>query len=344
MQILQMLEFRDPMLLLLCLLAPLAYYLASQSQGYIKFSSLIKIQPSISQSLRQRLLFLPPIFFAIAVICLSFAASGPRAGIKNTRIKKEGIAIMMVMDTSGSMKALDLSDDKEETRLDVSKRVFEQFVTGDGSLSGRKNDAIGIVRFAGYADTTYPLTLDHSGLIGVARTLEIVTTQSEDGTAIGDALTLAISRISESKARSKIIILLTDGENTAGEENPLQAAELARSEGIKIYTIGAGSNGIAPIRLTDPFTGQSILQSMPVRIDEELLKEISSRTGGSYFRATSGDGLQKVYNAIDKLERTEMDQNLFRQYNEYYGSFLLLGLMFGCLGFLSDVTYFRRAP
>ena len=349
MNALTMLEFRDPLLLLLCMLAPLAYYLASKSQGYIKFSSLMglnnqqKSQP-LETSLRQRLLFVPPLLFSIAALSFAFAAAGPRAGVKNTRIKKEGISIMMVIDTSSSMLALDLSDDQEETRLDVVKRVFETFVMGKGALSGRKNDSIGIVRFAGYADTTYPLTLDHSGLIGVVRTLEIVSTQNEDGTAIGDALMLAISRISESKSHSKVIILLTDGENTAGEEDPLQAAKLARSEGVKIYTVGAGSNNIAPVRITDPFTGQSTLYSIPVRIDEDLLEEIAKITDGTYFRATNEDGLKQIYEAIDKLEKTEMEQTLYRQYNEYYSHFLLFGLLMCCAAFLGDATYFRRSP
>ena len=132
--------------------------------------------------------------------------------------------------------------------------------------------------------------------------------------------------------------------NTAGQESPLGAAELARAEGVKIYTVGAGSNNVAPIRVTDPFTGQSVLRSMPVRIDEDLLREIAQRTDGTYFRATSEEGLEEIYAAINKLEKTEMEQTLYRQYNEYYSSFLFLGLMMCCAAFVGDATYFRRAP
>jgi Ca-activated chloride channel family protein len=272
---------------------------------------------------------------------------GPRDGNRDSEVKKEGIAIMMAMDTSGSMQALDLDhnkDDREQNRLDVVKVVFEEFVLGNGDLSGRRNDSIGLIRFAGFADTACPLTLDHGNLVGVAKGIDIVKDQTEDGTAIGDGLALAVSRIKKSPARSKVIILLTDGVNNAGVERPLAAAELARTEGVKVYTIGAGTNGLAPVRVADPFTGRSVLRSMPVQIDEDTLKKIAEISGGLYFRATDYERLQEVYATIDQLERTELKQVLFRQYTEYFRHLLGFGLFFVLLGITLDATYFRRTP
>jgi Ca-activated chloride channel homolog len=338
------LEFREPVWLALSVLAPLVFHLARRSQGHLVFSSLGILPPS-APSIRQRLAWLPAALLFLSSVLFAIAAAGPRVGDRSTQVKKEGIAIMMVMDTSGSMRALDLSEPgEEETRLDVVKRVFEGFVLGDSSLPGRGNDSIGIIRFAGFADTSCPLTLDHGSLVGVSRSLSLVEDRSEDGTAIGDALALAVGRIKESPAASKVVLLLTDGVSNAGVETPLAAAELARTEGVKVYTIGAGTNGMAPVRVQDPFTGQSRLQAMPVQIDEETLKDIASRTEGRYFRATDYSSLTEVYSAIDRLERTEMNQKLFRQYSEYYLHSLGLALLLAMVGFAGDATYFRRSP
>ena len=339
------LEFREPNMLILLLLVPAIFYFSQRTQGNVIFSSL-QLLPN-TKSLRVRLAWLPSLFLSLAGASLVLAAIGPRIGDKDTEVKKEGIAIMMVMDTSGSMQALDLdnsNDDKEENRLDVVKKVFEDFVLGKEGLEGRSNDSIGLIRFAGYADTACPLTLDHGNLVGVSRTVDIVRNQNEDGTAIGDGLALAVSRIKKSPARSKVIILLTDGVNNAGVETPLAAAELARTEGVKVYTIGAGTNGMAPVRIQDPFSGRSVLRSIPVQIDEDSLQAIAKKTGGSYFRATDFERLQAVYSTIDALEKTELKQVLFRQYTEYYRHFVGLGLLLALVGLLLDSTYFRRTP
>jgi Ca-activated chloride channel family protein len=339
------LEFRDPSMVLFAILVPIVFVLARRSQGQIIFSAL-HIIPSV-RTLRTRLVWVPAFLLSVAALLLIFAAMGPRVGNRDSEVKKEGIAIMMAMDTSGSMQALDLDqneDDTEQNRLDVVKVVFEEFVLGNGDLSGRRNDSIGLIRFAGFADTACPLTLDHGNLVGVAKGVDIVTEQTEDGTAIGDGLALAVSRIKKSPARSKVIILLTDGVNNSGVESPLAAAELARTEGVKVYTIGAGTNGLAPVRVADPFSGRSVLRSMPVQIDEETLKKIAEISGGLYFRATDYDRLKEVYATIDRLEKTELKQVLFRQYTEYFRHLVGFGLLFALLGIFLDATYFRRTP
>ena len=302
------LEFREPIWLLLALLAPLVFVLSRRTQGHLIFSTHLALPP-VSRSWRQQFSWLPAVLFSLATLAFAVSAAGPRKGDKDTEQRREGIAIMMVVDTSGSMRALDLSSrSKEETRLDVVKTMFEQFVLGEGDLPGRRNDSIGLIRFAGFADTASPLTLDHSSLAGVARTIELVEEQAEDGTAIGDALALAVSRIQDSPAKSKVIILLTDGVNNKGLETPLGAAELAKTAGVKVYAIGAGDKGMAPVRVTDPFTGRSVLRSMPVDIDEDTLKEVANRTEGQYFRAYDKESLSKIYLEIDRLERTELRQ------------------------------------
>jgi Ca-activated chloride channel family protein len=338
------LEFREPWLLLAALLAVPVYLMARQAPGAIVFSS-FRALPQIGGSWRSRLSWLPDAFLALGTVSLGLALAGPRIGQRNSEVHREGIAIMMVIDISGSMQALDLStQDQELTRLDAVKAVFEEFVIGGDGLSGRPDDAVGIVTFARYADTACPLTLDHANLVGVARTLEIVTARSEDGTAIGDGLGLAVQRLRESKARSRIAVVLTDGVNNAGFESPLGAAELARSQGIKVYTIGAGTTGMAPVRVRDSFTGRSVLRSMAVEIDEITLREVADRTGGSYFRATDADALREVYQEIDHLERTRITEEHWRQYDEYYAACLALGLCLAAVGWLTRGTLFRRLP
>jgi Ca-activated chloride channel homolog len=338
------LEFREPIWLILIVLAPVVYFLGQRSKGVVLYSSLSLLQVQHT-SWRQKLVWLPSALFTMAAILLSISLSGPRIGNSDSIVKREGIAIMMIVDTSGSMRALDLSESgSEEDRLSVSKRIFEQFVLGDGTLPGRDSDSIGIIRFAGYADTACPLTLDHGSLVGVARSLEIVSNKNEDGTAIGDAVALAIGRLMETPARSKIAILLTDGVNNSGVESPLAAAELAKTEGVKVYTIGAGTNGMAPVRVQDPISGRSVLRGMPVQLDEETLKAISQRSGGKYFRATDFSSLKEVYKEIDALERTKLSQKMYRQYTEYYIPLLLTALILAIIGTIGNVTVFRRSP
>lgn len=344
-ELLEHIEFREPWFLLLGLLALPVFFLARRSPGRVVFSSLALL-PARAASWRTRLAWLPDAGLALAALCMTVALAGPRAARGESHIRREGIAIMMAMDISGSMRALDLADgDEEKTRLDAVKEVFRSFVAGQGDeLPGRLDDAIGLVSFAGFADTRCPLTLNHASLLEIAADLEIVTDRSEDGTAIGDGLGLAVERLREAKAKSKVIILLTDGVNNAGVESPQQAAELAKTLGIKVYTIGAGTNGMAPVRVPDPLSGKMVLRPMPVEIDEDTLRDIAERTGGRYFRAEDAAGLRDVYQQIDRLERTQITERRVRQYDELYRHVMALALIAAALSWLARVTLFRRLP
>jgi len=338
------LEFREPWLLLTALAAIPVFLLARRAPGRVQFSS-FRILPGQAGSWRTRLAWIPDALVALAAVALAVALAGPRIGEHFSRIEREGIAIMMVLDTSGSMAALDLSTEKRErTRLEAVQDVFEQFVVGGDGLPGRPDDAIGVVSFARFADTACPLTLDHTNVTAVALGLEIVTARSEDGTAIGDALGLAVERLRKSPARSRIAVLLTDGVNNAGLESPNAAAELARTQNVKVYTIGAGTTGVAPVRVRDPFSGREVLRSMPVEVDEATLKEIAKRTGGEYFRATDAEGLEAVYREIDRLERTKITEERSRQYREYFNLPLALGLALASVGWLGRGALFPRLP
>jgi Ca-activated chloride channel family protein len=252
--------------------------------------------------------------------------------------------MVLAVDVSGSMRALDLGrGGAEQTRLDAVKQVFERFVLGDGeALRGRRDDAIGLVSFAGFADTRSPVTLDHGNLVVAARQLELVTERSEDGTAIGDGLALAVERLRQHPARSKVAIVLTDGVETAGTLPARSAIDLAVEHGIKVYAIGAGTNGVAPVRVETEM-GSRLVQ-MPVEIDEALLREIAQRTGGEYFRATDGAGLERVYAAIDKLERSELVELQFTSFHEYYPYFVGAALILIALAFGLRGTVLRRLP
>lgn len=338
------LEFQQPWFLLLALLAGPVFWLAFRPGGRVVFSS-FRLLPARSASWRTHLAWLPAAMLALTTVAMAVALAGPRSAQSETRIKRKGISIMMVMDTSSSMLALDLSTPKEErTRLDAVKDVFVSFVKGGDGLPGRPDDSIGIVAFARYADTRCPLTLNHGSLLAIAEDLEITMDREEDGTAIGDGLGMAVERLRQAKTESKIAILLTDGVNNAGMESPLSAADLAKTLGIKVYTVGAGTEGVAPMRVPNPITGNTSLQAVPVEIDEATLEEIADRTGGRYFRATDAEGLREVYREIDRLERSEISEQRLAEYDEYFGLALALALILACLGWLGQATVFRRLP
>ena len=336
-------EFREPLLLLLTLLAVPVFLLARRAPGRVLFSSLTLL-PSTHGGWRARLAWLPDALIAVALLALVVALAGPRIGERFSRIEREGIAIMMIVDTSGSMSALDLSTaERERTRLEAVQDVFQEFVLGGPDLAGRPDDAIGLVSFAAYADTAAPLTLDHENLVAVARNLAITTLREENFTAIGDALGLAVERLRESPAHSRIAVLLTDGVNNAGVETPSAAAELARSQEVKVYTIGAGSTGIAHMRVPDGRRG-STLRAVAVEIDEQTLRDIAERTGGRYFRADNADALVDVYAEIDRLERTRITEDRSRQYDELFHVPLLAALLFAAFAWLGRGTVFARLP
>ncbi len=338
-------EFRNVWCLLLLIPAiPLTFYLAKRPTATVRFSSLALVE-SATRSWRIRFSWVPTWLFIAGVACAIVALAGPRTSDRSTRIERDGIAIMMVVDLSSSMNARDLvEDDRSIDRLQVVKRVFRDFVLGQEDLQGRPSDMIGLVTFAGYADSVCPLTFDHPNLALMVEQLEIVTTQSEDGTAMGDGLALAIERLRESKAKSRVAILLTDGESNAGTIEPSKAADLAAELRVKVYTIGAGTQGLAPAPFRDPFTGETILRAVEVRIDEESLQEIADKTGGKYFRATDAEALGDIYQQIDSLERTKVAEELFVRFTERFGPILMLSIAFLVSAAVIRCTLLRQIP
>lgn len=337
-------EFSNPLFLLFGLVAPLVFVQASRLPAVVRYSSLRLVSNS-RRSLRARLAWLPAAFLAIASLALAVALAGPRTGNAVTEVKREGIAIGMVVDRSGSMEARDfVRGDTSTSRLDVVKKIFHDFVQGGGGFGeGRPDDLIGLVTFARYADGLCPLTLDHGNLLAILDEIETPVDASEDGTAVGEGLALAVERLRRQEAASKIVILLTDGVNNAGEIEPLQAAELAAQNGIKVYTIGAGYTGFAPypVRRAD---GRTSLQRVPVEIDEVTLQRIAQHSGGRYFHATNEDGLREVIEEIGRLERSEVSEVRYLEYDEHFAFFVLVAL--GSLGFgsLLSATWLRRLP
>lgn len=336
-------ELAHPLWLTAILALPLLWWLLSRPSSVLLYSS-AKLLAGHSRSWRQRLVQLPKILAVLGVACLIIALARPRTPDADTRISRQGIAIMMVVDRSSSMNARDLvPEDRSINRLDVVQDVFVDFVLGEDGTGGRVDDLVGLIGFAGYADSICPLTLDHANLTTLASDLSIVTQQNEDGTAVGDALGLAVERLRRSKAKSRVAILLTDGVSNAGVIQPRKAAELAKQFDIKVYCIGAGTNGVAPIPMQD-FTGRVVLGEMEVRIDEDTLKEVADLTGGKYFRATDADSLASVYEQIDTLERTEVTEQRFLLYTEHFPTWLQIGGGLLAISALARSTLFRRLP
>lgn len=343
-------ELTQPWFLLGLLLAIPAVWWSQRAAGRVVFSSL-RALPAGGQTWRTRLAWIPDALFGLAIVAFVIGLAGPRKGDENSRQRRDGIAIALAVDVSGSMRALDLSEkNRELTRLDAVKRVFEQFVIGGGSsgLKGRHDDAIGLVAFASYAETRSPLTLDHSNLVAAARALDFASDE-ESQTRIGNGLALAVERLREFKRGEKVgrvAVLLTDGETTIRDENTIDedaAIEQAVEAGVKVYTVGAGTKGVAPIRI-DRGDGRTELRQINVSIDEATLQKIASKTGGQYFRATNLAGLRDVYKQIDKLERTTVEEDMFSQYHQYYDAFVAAALALLVLGLLLRASVLRRLP
>lgn len=278
------------------------------------------------------LMLLGLLSFALLVIALA----RPRHGKGTSEIEASGIDISLVLDVSGSMEALDFElDGKPVNRLEVVKKVVAEFV------AERPNDKLGMVAFAGRPYLVSPLTMDHNFL--KTRLAGVKMGQVEDGTAIGSAIASAVGHLKDSTAKSRIVIILTDGVNNAGAVNPLTAAEAAKALGIKIYTIGAGTRGDAPVPVKDAF-GRTHLQTVKVEIDEEMLREVATATGGQSFRATDTDSLAKIYDSINQLEKTTRKLKKYQQYDELYLWFLVPGLGLLLSELVLSQTRFRRLP
>jgi Ca-activated chloride channel family protein len=223
------------------------------------------------------------------------------------------------------------------------KQVFRDFIAGGQFSSGRPDDLVGLIGFARYADSLCPLTLDHGNLLTILEDLEIVTDPEEDGTAVGEGLALAVERLREHPAASKVVILLTDGVNNVGDIDPLQAADLAIANGIKVYAIGAGKTGFAPVPVQAP-GGRTVLRRAYVEIDERTLQAVAERTGGRYFHATNAEALGQVVKEIDELERTEITEIRYLEYSEHYAGFVSIALLFVASSTLLGGTFLRRLP
>jgi Ca-activated chloride channel family protein len=262
------------------------------------------------------------------------------------------------IDRSGSMQALDFPVEGERvSRLDAVKHVFRQFVAGEGEFDGRPDDVIGLVAFGGFADAKCPPTLDHGMLLEMLDTVKIPEPiydrqgriinerllQEEQATAIGDAIAVAVDRLRDLKAKSKVIVLLSDGENTAGVNTPQDAADAAKAFNIRIYAIGVGSNGTAPFPSVDVF-GRQVLRPQQVRLDEAALKELAQKTGGRYFNAKDTETLAAVYEEIDQLEKTETEGQIYTDYREYFQMLLLPGIACVLLELALSATRFRSLP
>lgn len=277
-----------------------------------------------------------PFFLRIAAIILIIVAlSGPRSVTKETIHKAEGIDIVLAVDASGSMAAEDFNvGNKRVNRLQAVKDVVENFI------KARTNDRIGLVAFAGLAYTVCPLTMDNEWLQKNLERIELGLI--DDGTAIGSAIVSSLSRLKASDAKSKVMILLTDGMNNSGQVDPIDAARAAEAFGIKIYTIGAGTKGYAPF--PQYVFGRKVYTQRLSDLDEESLKKIADITGGQYFRATDIDSLSEVYKKIDELEKTEIEEFGYFEYEELFVWFLIISMIFLLMEVILLNTLFFKIP
>ena len=323
--------FHHPSLwfLLLFLLVPLLWWRwwGGRRRATLAFSS-VEALAAVDATWAVRLRWTVPALRSAALVVLIICIARPQKADEHTRLFTEGIAIQLVVDRSGSMRAMDFElDRRPASRMEAVKKVVQDFIEGGEDLPGRPDDLIGLITFASYADSLCPLTLDHGHLVEAVRQTEFATEAEGSATAIGDAVALGVERMrgleqrrdlqAGRRIKSKVMILLTDGEHNAGDIDPLTAAEMAAAFDIKIYTIGAGTDAaFAPIMVTDPFTGRQVMDRVRVSIDEETLRRIADITGGRYFRATDSASLQEIYARIDELERTEIEQRRYTEYKE----------------------------
>ena len=325
-------EFMHPQFLFLLALLPLVLIWIFLKRN--KRHASLRVSSTKGFEDKTLLMRLKPLLDLLRILAITFvivALARPRTVDVTTKTKiNKGIDIVMAMDISGSMLAKDL----KPNRLEALKKVAKKFV------SKRPNDRIGIVVYAGESYTKTPITSDKA--IITQSIHDIKWGEIDDGTAIGMGLGSAVNRLKESKAKSKVIILLTDGVNNSGFIDPKTATELAVEMGIKVYTIGIGTNGTALFPVAkDPYSGELIFRDAKVEIDEKLLKEIANQTSGKYFRATSNTKLEAIYNEIDTLERTEIEEFKYYKYQELYRILLLWAMGFIVVEFILRSTVYK---
>jgi Ca-activated chloride channel family protein len=330
-------SFAHPWLLLLVLLVPVIAWLKGKtgrpsaflysSVGLVK--NIIGLTRSTVGRVLLRMRWLALMLFLVAL-------ARPQLGEGQAKVRASGIDIVVALDLSGSMAAEDFElKGQPVNRLVIAKDVLNQFVRK------RTSDRIGLVAFAGRSYIATPLTLDHDFLLQNLERLNIGSI--EDGTAIGSAIAAAVNRLRDIQAKSKIVVLMTDGQNNAGKVPPLTAAEAAQTLGIRIYTIGVGTRGIARVPYKTVF-GQIGYVDQEVDIDEEMLTKAAQMTGGKYFRAENTSGLRKIYDEIDKLEKTEVEVEKYQRYTELFPYFVLAGLAILLLEIILSNTVWRRLP
>jgi len=351
-------RFEAPWAFLVLLAIPALVYLLRRPAGRagLRFSSTGHAGQA-GRSMRQRLLVLPLALRILALLLLAVALARPQQGKEQVRDVSKGVAIEAVVDRSGSMGTEMAYKGEKLTRLEVVKRVFKEFVDGNKKdLAGRPNDLIGMVAFARYADTVCPLTLAHGALGRFLENVRLVRRRTEDGTAIGDALALGAARLKTAeetlarqakmgrksyKIESKVIILLTDGQNNCGKRSPEQAARLAKEWGIKVYAIGVGG-GEAVATIRTPF-GDYKVPTGP-GVDVQSLRRVVELTGGLCRVAEDADSLRAIYKEIDRLEKSEIESVRYLDYRELFTPFALMGLIVIAAETALSCTAFRRIP
>ncbi|HNX79317.1 MAG TPA: VWA domain-containing protein [Prolixibacteraceae bacterium] len=325
--------YKNPELfyLLLALIPMAAWYILRQGKNTasIRISATAAFS-KVPRTLRHYLRHVPFVLEMLAIALFITALARPQSTTKWENVTTEGIDIVVALDISTSMLAMDFSPN----RLEAAKKVAMEFI------SGREHDRMGLVVFAGEAFTQCPLTTDRAVLLNLFG--DITTGLIEDGTAIGNGLATGVARLKDSDALSRVVILLTDGENNRGEVAPLTAAEIAKTYGIRVYTVGVGSVGMAPYPVPTAFGTQ--VQQMEVKIDEGMLKQIAQITDGKYFRATSNLKLAEIYKEIDRLEKSKIDVKEFSRRSEEFLPFALAGLVILLAGLFLKLTLFRNIP
>ena len=327
---------KEYLLLLLLLIPYLLWYILYRKRSEPTFTmSDTYAYNSTKKSWRMRILHLPVFLRIVTFICIVIILARPQTHNSWGNKSVEGIDIMLAMDVSTSM----LAEDLKPNRMEAAKKVAAEFI------SDRANDNIGLTIFAGEAFTQCPMTTDHASLLNLLQGVRTDIASRgliADGTAVGMGLANAVSRLKESKAKSKIIILLTDGSNNMGDISPLTAAQIAKSLGIRVYTIGVGTNTVAPYPVMVGGTTQYV--NVQAEIDTKTLKDIAQSTDGGFYRATNNAELKEIYNDIDRLEKTKMDVKKFSKRYEAYEPFALIAILSLLLEILLRLTILRRIP
>ncbi len=350
--------FASPWLLLLLLFVPLLAWWGGRARARpaVVYSS-VELMEGLRPTIRQRVRWLPGVMTMIGASALVVALARPQSGIGQVRTTAKGVAISIVLDRSASMQLPLRFAGQNMMRIDVVKRVFKEFALGNGKdLDGRSEDLIGLVTFARFPETVCPLVRIHGTLVKLVDSIELAQDRWEGGTAIGDGLSLAAARLKKAEEeltaqnkneknpdfqlKSKVIVLLTDGDENVGEVAAADAAQICREWGIKIYAIGIGDESGGVVRAG----GTRVPIAPGGGFDEQLMKSITASTGGGYWRATDGESLRRAYGAIDELEKTEIESIEYTSYEEEYVPWAAAGGGLIALGALLGGTWLRRTP